>query len=304
MRPGKLCDASDLCRASLVAAALFCLSACASSSLPPASPQPLEMPQLAEGDALLVGSGDIAKCGSQLEYARATAALVKQFPDATVFTAGDNAYESGTAEQFANCYDATWGAFKERTHPTPGNHDHRSKGAQPYLDYFGVKPFYSFEVKSWHVVALDSMLDMTADSPQAKWLDSDLAATKQRCIAAIWHHPRYSSGPHGLQPNDPGRKTAALWSILAAHHATLIVNGHDHHYERFAPRDGLRQFIIGTGGAELYPSVGNAEGSEARDDQHFGILVLTLHPSSYEWRFLGIDGLARDVSAEPVSCSR
>jgi acid phosphatase type 7 len=256
------------------------------------------------GDALLVGAGDIARCGPTLANAKATAALVAQLPDAVVFTAGDNAYPDGRAQDFTNCYEPAWGAFKARTRPVPGNHEYRTAQARPYFDYFGVAPWSSFDLNGWHIVLLDSMKDMRKGSPQLAWLESDLAAANARCIAAIWHHPRFSSGPHGLSPTDPGRRTADVWAALAQRGASVIVNGHDHHYERFAPIEGIRQFIVGTGGAELRPIIRVVNSSEVRVTKQHGILILTLRPGSYDWRFVGVDGVVRDHSDAPQTCTQ
>jgi alkaline phosphatase len=211
--------------------------------------------RVGEGDALVVAAGDIADCGEQLEAARATAALVKLFPSATVIIPGDTVYPNGSREDYARCYEPTWGAFKSRTRPAPGNHEYRTPGAAGYFEYFGVPPFYSFDLGGWHVVSLDSMRDIGAQSAQVVWLRSDLDATVKPCILAFWHHPRFSSGVHGRQPDDRGRQTGAMWSVLAQHGAAVVVNGHDHHYERFARIDGIRQFVAGTGGARLRPAL-------------------------------------------------
>ncbi len=258
---------------------------------------------VAPGDALLVAAGDIADCG-RLGGARATAALIAALPNATLLTLGDNAYPDGSSRDFARCYEPTWGAFKARTRPAPGNHEGRTEGASGYFAYFGVPPYYSFELGAWHLVSIDSEADIAASSPQLAWLKRDLDATTKRCILAYWHHPRWSSGRHGAQPSDRGRQTGALWSVLAEHRATLVLNGHDHDYERFAPRDGIREFIAGTGGAALRDFVRPVEGSEVRVARQHGVLVLTLHSHSYAWRFVGADGRIYDESTNEVPCSR
>jgi 3',5'-cyclic AMP phosphodiesterase CpdA len=258
--------------------------------------------QVGEGDAIIVAAGDIADCGEQLEAARSTAVLVQLFPSATVIVAGDTAYPDGAPADFARCYDPTWGAFKSRTRPAPGNHEHQTPGAAGYHEYFGVPPFYSFDLGGWHVVSLDSMRDMGEQSEQVAWLRRDLQSSDKPCILAFWHHPRFSSGVHGRQRHDPGRRTGVLWRVLAEHRAAIIVNGHDHHYERFARIDGIREIVAGTGGARLRPVYFPRRGSEVGDARHYGVLVLTLHPESYEWHFLGIDGVVHDASSAPESC--
>jgi len=288
--------------------ALLLLAGCAGESPLPAPPAaataalaPLR--SVAPGDALVVAAGDIADCG-RLGGARATAALVTALPNATVLTLGDNAYPDGSARDFARCYEPTWGAFKGRTRPAPGNHEGRTAGASGYFAYFGVPPYYSFDLGAWHLVSIDSEAEIGASSPQVEWLKRDLDATAKPCILAYWHHPRWSSGRHGAQARDRGRQTGALWAVLAARHATLVLNGHDHDYERFAPRDGIREFVAGTGGAALRDFVRPIEGSEARVARQHGVLVLTLHPRSYAWRFVGVDGQTYDESAADVPCSR
>ncbi len=258
---------------------------------------------IAPGDALVVAAGDIADCDN-LHRARATAAIVAAFPKATVLTLGDNVYPNGSVEEFARCYAPTWGAFKARTRPSPGNHEGRTAKSAGYFGYFGVPPYYSFDLGAWHLVSIDSEEDIRATSPQLEWLKKDLDATTKPCILAYWHHPRWSSGTHGTQVRDPGRRTGALWSVLAAHRATLVLNGHDHDYERFAPRDGIREIIAGTGGGALRPFGTPLEGSEARVARQFGVVVLTLHPRSYEWRFVGTDGRIYDSSDRPEPCAR
>jgi len=215
---------------------------------------------LASGDPVLAGAGDIADC-DDLSGAEATAKLLEKIPG-TVFTVGDNAYPSGTAQQFRDCYGPTWGRFKSRTRPTPGNHEFHSGGATPYFDYFGAnagdpaKGYYSYDLGAWHIVALNSECaeagGCQAGSPQEIWLRQDLAAHPAACALAYWHKPLFSSGAkHG---NDPEMKP--FWQDLYAARATVVLNGHDHDYERFAPQDpegkpdpalGIREFVVGTG---------------------------------------------------------
>jgi hypothetical protein len=225
----------------------------------------------------------------------------------TVFTAGDNAYEEGTPAQFRDCYDPTWGAFRSRTRPTPGNHDWGAGSLEGYLAYFGSaavndagKPWYSFDLGGWHVVALDSDCAATGgcgpDSPQGRWLAADLAASSAACLAGIWHKPRYSSGHHG-----GSAEIAALWKPLAAAGADIVLNGHDHDYERFAPMDaagraaddGVTEFVVGTGGAELRDFGQPQPNSLVRIVTH-GVLELTLEPGGYAWRFHQVDGSIGD----------
>ena len=261
-------------------------------------------------DAVLVGAGDIATCGGDADSA--TAALVEGVPGA-VFTAGDNAYENGSVKDFHDCYDPTWGAFKDRTRPSAGNHDWQTKDLAGYLSYFGdaAAPsgtsWYSYDLGAWHVIVLDSDCSNVggcgADSPQGRWLAADLKASSSLCTLAIWHHPRFSSGFHG---ND--RSVEPFWSALYASGADLIVNGHDHDYERFAPQDpaghedrerGMREFVVGTGGAELRPFVIGRANSELRASGSFGIIKLDLHQGSYDWHFIPTAGEFTDSGTAP-----
>ena len=279
-----------------------------------------------EGDVLFLGAGDIARC-SQIGNAMATGDLIRallgKYSQAKVFTAGDNAYESGTASQFRDCYDPAWGSFNDRTAPSPGNHEYRTAGARPYFDYFDyyrldpaakARGYYSFDWNEWHIVSLNSNIPMDASSPQVVWLDGDLRNARKRCILAFWHHPLFSNGDqHGANPGDLGRHTQELWRKLEHYRADVIVNGHDHDYERFAPQDhggtpspgGIRQFVAGTGGAEIrgFLSPPVAANSEHQELRH-GVLVLTLGKSSYKWAFLGTGGKAYDRSSGVTGCHK
>jgi acid phosphatase type 7 len=269
--------------ASLLLAALAC-----DSHIPGPSPPPPPT-----GTPVLVGAGDIAICGSA--GAEGTAALLDRI-EGTVFTAGDNAYFQGTEQQFRECYDPTWGRHKTRTRPAPGNHEYESAGAAPYFAYFGNnagppgRGYYSFNVGPWHVVSLNSNVLATDGSPQMQWLLEDLAASSARCTAAIWHHPLFSSGVNG-----PSQIMRDMWRALRQANADVVIAGHDHSYERFAPMDesgratpdGLRQFTVGTGGAQLTSFPRMNVNSEARASV-WGVLKVTLRADSYEWEFLAV----------------
>jgi acid phosphatase type 7 len=236
-----------------------------------------------------------------------TAALLDDI-EGTVFTAGDNAYENGTAEEFASCYDTTWGRHKERTRPVPGNHDWRTGGLAGYFDYFGEaargpdgRSWYSFDLGTWHVIMLDSECDKNGgcetDSAQGRWLAEDLEASDTRCTVAIWHKPRFSSGEHG---ND--RSVAPFWTALYDAGVDVVVNGHDHDYERFAPQDpdaaedrdrGMRQFVVGTGGTPLRTFEEPVANSELRALSH-GVFKMTMRDGSYDWEFIPVSGDFRD----------
>ncbi len=258
-------------------------------------------PAEAAGEPVLVGAGDIATCGKSGDEAAAD--LLDGIPG-TVFTTGDNAYESGTAAQFAECYGPGWGRHKDRTRPVPGNHDYHTAGASGYFGYFGEaagdpsKGYYSYDLGGWHVVALNSACGQVGGcgtgSPMLSWLKRDLAANPARCTLAYWHHPLFSSGEHG---NGPQMRT--VWSALYGANADVVVNGHDHDYERFAPQRprgkldrsrGIREFVVGTGGRELRPFSKVQPNSRARSAGAFGVLKLTLGAGVYNWRFVPVAG--------------
>ena len=252
------------------------------------------------GDPVLVGAGDIASC-DDLAGAEATAKLIDKIPG-TVFAAGDLAYPDGSYEQFAKCYAPTWGRFKDRTRPTPGNHEYHKGGASAYTRYFGVaagdsdKAYYSYELGAWHIVVLNSECaevgGCEASSPQGQWLKQDLAQHPAGCTLAYFHKPLFSSGSkHG---NDPVMKP--LWDVLFHAGADVVINGHDHDYERFAPQDpeghadtthGIREFVVGSGGKNSHRAMGEVKpNSEVRNGDTFGVLKLTLHANGYDWEFV------------------
>jgi hypothetical protein len=248
--------------------------------------------------AVLVGAGDIADC-TDLSGAEATAKLVEQIPG-TVMVPGDLAYPDGSKENFV-CYDKTWGRVKSRTRPSPGNHEFHAAGATPYFDYFGPAAgdpqngYYSYELGTWHIIVLNSECiavgGCDAGSRQEKWLRADLRAHPVACTLAYWHKPLFSSG--GAHGNDPEIKP--LWQALYDANADVVVNGHDHDYERFAPQApdggsdaarGIREFVVGTGGKNHRPFGPPKPNSEVRDATAFGVLKLTLKPHAYEWQFI------------------
>jgi calcineurin-like phosphoesterase family protein len=252
--------------------------------------------------ATLVGAGDIADCNVAGD--EATARLLDDIPG-TVFTAGDNAYDVGSASQFANCYNPTWGRHKARTRPAPGNHDYGTAGASEYYRYFGAaageagKGYYSYDLAqgAWHVIVINSNCSTVAcgiGSPQERWLRADLAASRSPCTVAYWHHPRFSSADHGSDP-----ALGPIWQALFEGGADLVVAGHDHTYERFAPQRpdavpdlafGIRSFVVGTGGRSHYAFKVPLANSEKRDSTSFGVLKLTLRAGSYDWAFVPVAG--------------
>ena len=251
---------------------------------------------------VMVGAGDIAKCSSSGD--EATARLLDNIPG-TVFTTGDHVYNSGTAAQFRDCYGPSWGRHKARTRPSVGNHEYLTAGASGYYNYFGSaagspsKGYYSYDRGDWHVVVLNSMCEKVggcgSTSPMLAWLKNDLAANSiNRCTLAYFHHPLFSSGKHGNQS-----QMRPTWNALHAANADVVVNGHDHSYERFAPqrpdgtRDdarGIREFVVGTGGAS-HSSFGTVKpNSQVRNASTYGVLRLTLNAGSYGWKFVPAAG--------------
>jgi hypothetical protein len=280
-------------------------------------PAPIELPKQAPGKVrkkrppertfVLVGAGDIASCKDP-QGARATAKLIEQIPG-TVFAAGDLAYEKGSAADFKNCYDPAWGRFKDRTKPALGNHEYADPEASGYFQYWGAqagpagKGYYSYDLGDWHVVVLNTNCDAkdlggcAAGSPQETWLKEDLAKHRQACILAYGHHALFSSGffkKHAVHP-----ELKQLWDDLYAAHADLVLAGHEHSYERFAPQDpegkadpanGIREIVAGTGGRS-HDLLGFATpNSEVREWETFGVLKLTLSPGKYGWEFIPEEG--------------
>jgi hypothetical protein len=243
-------------------------------------------------DAVLLAAGDIADCKSKGQ--QATAAVVSAQPVTPIVALGDLAYDHGSIDDFRNCFDPAWGLFKGHLRPALGNHEYETINADGYFTEFPVgvgekgKGWYSWDLRSWHLIALNSNCYNTgcaADSEQGQWLKADLAAHPAQCTIAYWHHPRFSSGLHGSQVQvDP------LWKMVSAAGVDIVLAGHDHDYERFAPIDGVRQFVVGTGGASHYPKAFNVAGSEVWEGNSYGVLQLTLRPDSYDWRFLPAAG--------------
>lgn len=248
----------------------------------------------------VLAAGDIARCSDEGD--ERTAELIDGEPAATVLALGDLAYNDGTAEEFEECYDPTWGRFASRTYPVPGNHEYRTDDAAPYFDYFGDragepgKGWYSFGLGEWHVVALNSNCDEVgcdAGSEQERWLRADLEASASRCTLAFWHAPRFSSeAKHGGT-----RSVEDLWQVLLDHDVELLLSGHAHLYERTAPLDaegavdesaGVRQFVVGTGGGNFYELGERIPGSEAAIVGENGVLRLSLEADRYEWAFVPV----------------
>lgn len=241
---------------------------------------------------VLVGAGDISTCSNSNDDQ--TALLLDNIPG-TIFTAGDNAYSSGSSTEYANCYDPTWGRNKARTKPVPGNHDYNTSGAAGYFQYFNNPPtYYAYNLGAWRIYALNSEISSSATSAQVTWLQNDLAANPNLCVMAYWHQPRWSSGStHG---SNSGMQT--LWQVLYNAGADLVINGHEHNYERFAEMNatgsavspGLREFVVGTGGNSHYGFGTVLSTSEVRNGTTYGVLKLTLSASGYAWQFVPVAG--------------
>ena len=290
-----------LCR--FAAATLFCAALSVAAAPGARAQAPPE---------IVLAAGDIAHCrktrvasalyrmiGLILDPGvRATADLLDRLPG-TVLALGDLAYPHGSADDFENCYGPSWGRHKERTWPVPGNHDLESAGGAPYHNYWGERAGapgngnYSFEIGAWHVVALNSDIATDADSPQAQWLRDDLEASVARCVLAFWHHPLFSSGRVGNHPH-----MADLFRTLVDRGASIVLSGHAHNYERFAPQDadgqpdanGARLFVVGTGGADLREMKTEQANSEVFQARTWGVLKLVLFEGRYSWEFVSAAG--------------
>ncbi|MDH3969444.1 MAG: metallophosphoesterase [Rhodospirillales bacterium] len=262
--------------------------------------------------ATVLAVGDIARCRDPW-WAKAVEPLWDAYPDSraaetaalvdrlagTVLALGDLVYYEREPGDYRHCYDATWGRHRERTRPVPGNHDDRDDGAA-YFAYWGPRAgetghgYYSFDLGAWHLIALNSNIDLGPDSDQGRWLRADLAATRARCILAYWHHPLFTSGRHHADD-----RAAPLYRMLHKAGASIVLNGHGHNYERFAPQDadgrrdpkhGIRSFVVGTGGVSLRGIVRHKRHSEAFNSEAWGVLQLELHEDRYAWRFIPIEG--------------
>jgi hypothetical protein len=266
--------------------------------------------QAQDAAVTVLAAGDIARCSEpwwpkpikslwEAPGAPLTADLLDRVPG-TVLALGDLVYDKETVEAQRNCYDATWGRHRERTRPVPGNHDYRHGGIA-YFAYWGARAgedghgYYSFELGAWHLIALNSNIDLGPDSDQGRWLRADLEASRARCILAYWHHPLFTSGKHHGKES----KAAPLFRLLYEAGASVVLNGHGHNYERFAPQDaegrvdpkrGIRSFVVGTGGVPLRGIVRHKQNSEAFNSEAWGLLQLKLYEDRYAWRFIPVEG--------------
>ena len=288
------------------------LLACQKQAAPPAQPPPLAEPDRPSGEGegepppmppqVVLAAGDIGNCASDGD--EATAAMLDDLPG-TLVTLGDTAYPTGSTEAFARCYAPTWGRHKARTRPVPGNHEYMEPGAAPYFDYFGEaagergKGYYSYELGRWHVVALNSELTGEAGLEQQRWLREDLSAHPARCTLAYMHRPLFTS----MATRNNTAWVRPLWDALYEAGAEVVLAGHDHFYERFAPQTpagvldaerGLRQFVVGTGGTFFYALEPAPANSRMRIGNKHGVLKLTLEDKGYTWEFLQTDGNVGD----------
>jgi len=286
-------------RGLVVALSLAAVAACSESASGPTTPS------AAPTTAVFVGAGDIATCGTT--GSAATAALLDRQPG-TVFAAGDNAYQNGSEQEYFDCYGPTWGRHRSRTRPVPGNHEYQTPGAIGYFSYFGSLAgpgnlgYYAYTLGAWQMIALNSEVDVSAGSAQAAWLKDQLAATTVgACTAAYWHRPFVSSGPHGDNVD-----MRDLFEILYDAGVEFLVVGHDHIYERFDRLDasgrpdpvrGIREFIVGTGGAPLTGPVRVRSGSQMQATT-WGIIRFDLSPGSYRWQFIAADQSFSDSGFE------
>jgi Calcineurin-like phosphoesterase len=257
----------------------------------------------ARAEPVITAAGDIAQDNEPGQGQRATASRITRIDPVAALTLGDNQYPAGALSDFRSSYDPTWGRFKAKTFPTPGNHDYGTSGARGYFRYFRARAhprhggYYSFDLGGWHLVAVN-----TGAAPpsrrQLRWIRRDLRRNDDVCELAYWHHPRWSSGSvHGSDAS-----LSPLWRVLFRAGVDVVLNGHEHHYERFArltpagrrSANGIREFVVGTGGASTYPFGDPVRGSQKRITGAYGVLRLALHSSGYAWRFVRVGGSVAD----------
>jgi hypothetical protein len=275
-----------------------------------APPAQVEAPPAEAGEPpgihpVIAAAGDIAGGWDEDEE---TARVLDALQPDKVLTLGDTVYDKGTTREYERHYQPTWGRHLGKTAPSPGNHEHRTRSLSGYCDYHGAAAhcrggiaYHAFDLGGWHLISLDSGCDKTstcdpmeAGSEMRRWLAADLAANAKRCTLVYWHHPRFSSGKHG-----DDERSAEVWQELYDAGVDVVLNGHDHHYERFAPLDpdgnpdetaGIRQFIVGTGGTKLRKLDEPRDHSETTNDATHGVLKMTLRPDGYDWEFLPVAG--------------
>jgi acid phosphatase type 7 len=290
----------------LAIATLAIVAAFACTGQPEAGLQPSEIIAEADAPAILLAVGDIAGCAEHY-MDEATAEQVADLPG-TIALLGDVVYQDGTRWQFRNCYDPSWGRVLSRSRPAPGNHEYRTDQAGPYYEYFGSragpsgKGYYTYKLGAWRIYSLNSERLI---AEQETWLKAHLAANRSKCILAYWHKPLYTSGSH------PGEVTVRpLFDALYQAGAEVVLSAHNHNYERFAPQDadgnlqarGTRQFVVGTGGAQLVDFVTAQPNSKLRYVAGWGVLRMTLSPGKYAWNFLPLAGTT-PVDSGSANCT-
>lgn len=261
------------------------------------------------GSAAESGSGDTCQMGS-------TSDLLLRLDPIAVLALGDNAYNEGTLLEFEESYDPSWGRLKETTRPVPGDREYETRNAGGYYDYFGAaasdpsRGYYSYDIGTWHLVALNSNCSEVGgcgvSSPQGQWLEDDLKENRTQCTLAYWHHPLFSAGPTAETGSN---QVGGFWKTLHENSADIILNGHDQNYQRFArqspngraqPIEGIRQFVVGTGGRALQVPDDTPPNLQRRNSVDYGILELTLHPTRYTWRFVPVGSTTfTDVGTGP-----
>src|SRR5262249_22475835 len=272
-------------------ASILLLATCSGSS--PSGPSGPGGPPPATS-SVINAAGDIGECG----FGALDTGKILDGLSGTILALGDLAYMDGTAANFAQCYDPAWGRHKARTRPVPGNHEYATdRTARAYFDYFGDLAgergagYYAFTEGPWRIIALNDNIPIGPGTPQMQWLREELETTRTLCTLAYWHKPLFSSGPNGTA-ND-GAASKAIWSTLMEFGVDLVLNGHDHEYERFAPQDqdgkpsvnGIREFVAGTGGAHTYTPLAQTANSRVRLRGVYGILRIDLFSANYHWEF-------------------
>jgi hypothetical protein len=312
-----LCTVLSACRNREAPGANTSPSVATKSTPTPAATPPEEAQEgTASDDPVVAAAGDIACAPTDKDYRdgagtrgacrqRVTSEIVRKMDPDAVLALGDLQYEHGEYENFMASYHPTWGRFQSITWPAPGNHEYRGPTAPGYFQYWGERAgapdrgYYSFDLGQWHILSLNSNCTKVGGcrrgSVQQQWLEEDLRSHNAKCTLAYWHHPLFSSGSHhgphpGLRP---------IWRTLAEEGADVVLSGHEHLYERFAPQTedgeadaakGIRQFTVGTGGKSLYGFAAPVPNSELRGGGVFGVLKLNLLPDSYAWEFIAEAG--------------
>jgi hypothetical protein len=256
---------------------------------------------------ILVGAGDISICGQDGD--NHTSELLASIPGA-IYTIGDNSNNRGEPQQYTDCFGYSWGRYMARLHPVPGNHDYAYDNGSSYFDYFGSiageygKGYYSYDIGAWHIIAINSVINEGEGSEQIQWLRADLANHPSLCTLAYWHYPRWSSGAEGNYD-----EMAPVIQTLYDNGADVVLSAHDHIYERFAPQNpagqldltrGIREFIVGTGGASHHDFGEIKANSEVRDNTSFGVLKFQLNADGYTWEFIPVRGDAFHDSGSDV----